>query len=187
MFSGCGRLEVIDISGSKAAVDVGRSRTSSGRRVLAAACAATALMSVGATAACARAPRRLRRHPRAASDGGGTPPPPVNDHAPSQPPLRPGGQPGPGTRSAPARRHQGAGPDHARLVEPGRVRPRALVVRRGWAGACPTSPRDRRPRSAEPRCAAARSTRTSLTRLTTAMPSSPSTGTGTTPGRRTAA
>src|SRR6185312_8938582 len=55
-FSGCSRLEVIDISGSKVAVDVGISRSSIGLRALAAACAAAAFVCMGAGAALASSP-----------------------------------------------------------------------------------------------------------------------------------
>src|SRR5690349_12266180 len=55
-FSGCSRLEVIDISGSKVAVDVGISRSGIGLRVLAAACLAAVLLCAGAAAALASSP-----------------------------------------------------------------------------------------------------------------------------------
>jgi hypothetical protein len=55
-FSGCSRLEVIDISGSKVAVDVGISRSGIGLRALAAAWFAAVLLCAGAAAALASSP-----------------------------------------------------------------------------------------------------------------------------------
>ncbi len=140
VFSSCGRLEVIDISGSKVAVDVGRSRTGSGLRALAAACAATVLMSVSVTAALASSPPPP---PPAPSGGGGGGTPPPANVTPSHP-----------ANSAPPDRHAPGKVGHLHTITkvPGRItllwtNPGAsdlagVVVRRGWAGACPTSQHD---------------------------------------------
>jgi len=135
---------VIDISGSKVAVDVGRSRTGSGLRALAAACAAIVLMGVSVSAALASSPPPPPPAPTGGGGGGGGggTPPPANT-TPSHTTTSP----------APDRRAPGR-VGHLRTITrvAGRItllwtNPAAsdlagVVVRRGWAGACPTSHRD---------------------------------------------
>jgi len=142
-FSGCGRLEVIDISGSKVAVDVGISKSSIGLRALAAAWLAGAFLCAGAAAALATSP----------------PPPPPASPPPASGPTGGGGSttatttqpaggstnrtPPPDTR-APGRVHG----LHAITKTPGKItlewsNPHAsdlagIVIRRGLAG-CPAS------------------------------------------------
>ena len=140
VFSSCSRLEVIDISGSKVAVDVGRSKTGSGLRALAAACAATVLMSVSVTAALASSPPPP---PPAPSGGGGGGTPPPANVTPSHP-----------ANSAPPDRRAPGKVGHLRTItkvagritllwtNPGASDLAGVVVRRGWAGACPTSQHD---------------------------------------------
>jgi hypothetical protein len=143
-FSGCSRLEVIDISGSK--VDVGIPSSGMRNRALAAACVAAAFLCAGAGAALASTP----------------PPPPPASPPPTSPPTG-------GDTSTPPTEPTGGSTTHAQAPPPdtrapGRVaglhaitktpgqitlrwtNPHAsdlagIVIRRGRA-ACPTSAHD---------------------------------------------
>src|SRR6185312_15094655 len=144
-FSGCGRLEVIDISGSKVAVDVGISRSSIGLRALAAACLAGVLLCAGAAAALATTP----------------PPPPPASPPPASGPTGGGGSTTGTTQPTGGSTTQTPPPDsrapgrvrglHAIARTPGKITLRwsnphasdlaGIVIRRGFA-ACPASPGD---------------------------------------------
>src|SRR6185437_7830949 len=144
-FSGCGRLEVIDISGSKVAVDVGISRSSIGLRALAAACLAGVLLCAGAAAALATTP----------------PPPPPASPPPASGPTGGGGSTTGTTQPTGGSTTQTPPPDsrapgrvrglHAIARTPGKITLRwsnphasdlaGIVIRRGFA-ACPAAPGD---------------------------------------------
>jgi hypothetical protein len=140
---------VFGISGSKAAVDVGRSRTGTGHWASAAACALALTLTVGTTAALASSP---------------PPPPPPSGGGGGGGGNSGGGGGGgttttqpstPTTPSKPARDTRAPGKvGHLRTVTnvPHRItitwsNPHAsdlagVVVQRGWGGACPAGPRD---------------------------------------------
>jgi hypothetical protein len=143
-FSGCSRLEVIDISGSKVAVDVGISRSSMGLRALAAACLAGASLGAGVGAALASSP----------------PPPPPASPPPASGPT--GGGPSTATTQPTAgSTTQTPPPDtrapgrvlglHAITKTPGKITLRwsnphasdlaGVMIRRGFA-ACPATAAD---------------------------------------------
>jgi hypothetical protein len=144
-FSGCSRLEVIDISGSKVAVDVGISRSGIGLRALAAACIAAAFLCLGVGAALASSP----------------PPPPPASPPPPSGPTGGGGTSTGTTQSTGTSATQTPPPDtrapgrvlglHAITKTPGKITLRwtnphasdlaGVVIRRGFA-ACPAAPSD---------------------------------------------
>ena len=121
-------------------MDVGRSKTGSGLRALAAACAAAVLMGASATAALAASPPPPPPAPTGGGGGGGGGTPPPANVTPSHP-----------SDSAPADTRAPGKVGHLRTITrvAGRItllwtNPAAsdlagVVVRRGWAGACPTS------------------------------------------------
>jgi len=145
-FSGCSTLEVIDISGSKVAVDVGISRSSIGLRALAAASLAGAFLCAGAAAARATSP---------------PPPPPASPPPTSAPTGGGGGSTTATTQPTGGSTNQTPPPDtrapgrvlglHAITKTPGKITLRwsnphasdlaGIVIRRGFA-ACPASPSD---------------------------------------------
>ena len=141
---------MIDISGSKVAVDVGISRSSIGLRALVAACLAGALLCAGAAAALASSP----------------PPPPPASPPPTSGPTGGGGGGGGGTSTGTSQSSGGSTtqtppPDtrapgrvlglHAITRTPGKITLRwsnphasdlaGIVIRRGFA-ACPAAPGD---------------------------------------------
>jgi hypothetical protein len=145
--SGWSRLEVIDISGSKVAVDVGISRSSIGLRALAAACTAAVLACSGAAAALASSPPPP---PPVSTSGGGAPPPPSSTSSGTS-----GGTPSTSTTPTPPADTQAPGPVsglHAITKVPGKITLRwtnphvsdlaGIMIRRGWAGACPVTRHD---------------------------------------------
>jgi hypothetical protein len=139
--SGWSRLEVIDISGSKVAVDVGISRSSIGLRALAAACTAAVFTCAGAAAALASSPPP----PPAPTTGGGSPPPPSSTSSGTS-----------STSTTPAPPADTQAPDpvsglRAITKVPGKITLRwtnppasdlaGIMIRRAWV-ACPASPHD---------------------------------------------
>jgi hypothetical protein len=142
--SGCSRLEVIVISGSKAAVDVGRLRTGKGLWARAAACAFAILLTVGATTALASSPPP----PPPPSGGGGgggsggssgggsTTPPPSHPTKPARDTHAPGRV---------TNLHAAVKAPHRVTItwaNPGASDLSGVVVRRGFAGACPARASD---------------------------------------------
>src|SRR5436190_10812854 len=143
-FSGCSTLEVIDISGSKVAVDVGISRSTIGLRALAGACMAGAFLCAGVGAALASSP----------------PPPPPTSPPPTSGPSGGGSSTGT-TQSTGGATTQTPPPDtrapgrvlglHAITKTPGKITLRwsnphasdlaGIMIRRGSA-ACPASASD---------------------------------------------
>jgi hypothetical protein len=138
--SGCSRLEVFVISGSKAAVDVGRLRTGRGLWARAAACALTILLTVGATTALASSPPPP---PPPSGGGGGSGGSGGGSGGSTTQPTKP-------TRDthAPGRvstLHATVNAPHRITItwaNPGASDLSGVIVRRGFAGACPAQASD---------------------------------------------